>query len=257
MDFINVNINKKLYKYLKYIAGQRKKELKQHKNAGTIYPIYIVQDEYERIINTKFENGGTEVIYAYNTNEITKFYNKEDVIDYIKNELEDSKLKEDILTKLNDEYITLEKIASLLEKNEIFRAVSSLFVVTEYKDKAYFLTREEAEEYINRQSHNLNNPIVFVKYPGYSNESYFEKMLKILDEENSFVEKVDLSELDKDLQQEYFKEVETEEKNIIYLCAVCSNQITTREEGICSACQDHEEFKNGDYEDRDRIIVNG
>ena len=83
MEFINVNINKKLYEKLKYLSQQRKKEISQHKNAGTIFPIYIVQEKYERIINTEFEDGGIEVIYAYNRNELTKFYENEEVIKYI------------------------------------------------------------------------------------------------------------------------------------------------------------------------------
>jgi hypothetical protein len=189
MEFINVNINKKLYEKLKYLSEQRKKEISQHKNAGTIFPIYIVQEKYERIINTEFEDGGIEVIYAYNRNELTKFYENEEVIKYIEKEMEDGELKEDILIRLKEKYITLDEIAIILEKNELFDCANQVFVDIEFQDKAYFLTREEAEEYIKRQHYNLYNPRIYVNFPGYSNYSSLEEILNILDNEN--IEKLD------------------------------------------------------------------
>lgn len=187
MEFINVNINKKLYEKLKYLSEQRKKEISQHKNAGTIYPIYIVQEKYERIINTEFEDGGIEVIYAYDRNGLTKFYEKEEVIKYIEKEIEDGELKEDILIRLKEKYIDLDKIAVILEKNKFFDRTNHIFVDIEYKDKAYFLTREETEEYMKRQWYNLKEPRIYVNFPGYSNYSSFEEILNYLDNEDIFM----------------------------------------------------------------------
>ena len=189
MEFINVNINKKLYEKLKYLSQQRKKEISQHKNAGTIFPIYIVQEKYERIINTEFEDGGIEVIYAYNRNELTKFYENEEVIKYIEKEMEDGEQKEDVLIRLKEKYITLDEIAIILEKNELFDCANQVFVDIEFQDKAYFLTREEAEKYIKRQHYNLYNQRIYVNFPGYSNYSSLEEILNILDNEN--IEKLD------------------------------------------------------------------
>ena len=188
MKFINININKKIYDKLQYLSEQRKKEISQHKNAGTIYPIYIVQEKYERIINTEFEDAEIEAIYAYDRNGLTKFYEKEEVIKYIEKEIEDGELKEDILIRLKEKYTDLDEIAIILEKNEFFDRVNHIFVNIEYKDKAYFLTREEAEEYIKRQWYNLKDPRIYVNFPGYSNASSFETILELLDEENIFID---------------------------------------------------------------------
>lgn len=188
MEFINVNINKKLYEKLKYLSQQRKKEISQHKNAGTIFPIYIVQEKYERIINTEFEDGGIEVIYAYDRNGLTKFYKKEEVMKYIEKEIENGELKEDILIRLKEKYIDLDEIDVILEKNDFFDRANHIFVDIEYKDKAYFLTREEAEEYMKRQWYNLIEPRIYVNFPGYSNYSAFEEILNYLDNEDIFVD---------------------------------------------------------------------
>ena len=259
MDFINVTINKKLYEKLKYLSEQRKKEIKQRKNAGTIYPIYIVQDQHERIINTEFEDGGTEVIYAYNMNKLTKFYEKEEVIKYIEKEIEDEELKEDILIKLKDKYITLDEISIILEKNEIFGCANQLFVETKYEDKAYFLTKEEAEDYIKRQYYNLKDQKIYVNFPGYSNYSSFEEILNLLDNENIFVETIFLDELNVQSQHDYLEEkysqLSDNKLKPIYLCAICDNEITSDESGICSGCREHEEYKRGEYENRERIII--
>lgn len=259
MEFINVTINKKLYEKLKYLSEQRKKEIKQRKNAGTIYPIYIVQDQHERIINTEFEDGGTEVIYAYNMNKLTKFYEKEEVIKYIEKEIEDEELKEDILIKLKDKYITLDEISIILEKNEIFDCANQLFVDIEYEDKAYFLTKEEAEDYIKRQYYNLKDPKIYVNFPGYSNYSSFEEILNLLDNENIFVETIFLDELNVQSQHDYLEEkysqLSDNKLKPIYLCAICDNEITSDESGICSGCREHEEYKRGEYENRERIII--
>lgn len=188
MEFINVNINKKLYEKLKYLSQQRKKEISQHKNAGTIYPIYIVQEKYERIINTEFEDAEIEAIYAYDRNGLTKFYKKEEVIKYIEKEIENGELKEDILIRLKEKYIDLDEIDVILEKNDFFDRANHIFVDIEYKDKAYFLTREEAEEYMKRQWYNLIEPRIYVNFPGYSNYSAFEEILNYLDNEDIFVD---------------------------------------------------------------------
>lgn len=259
MEFINVNINKKLYEKLKYLSQQRKKEISQHKNAGTIYPIYIVQTQYERIINVEFEDAEIEAIYAYDKNGLTKFYEKEEVIKYIEKEIEDGKLKEDILIKLKEKYIDLDEIAIILEKNEFFDRANHVFVDVEYKDKAYFLTREEAEEYIKRQNYNLNNPRIYVDTTGYSNYSAFEEILNSLDNENIFVGTIFLDELNKQSKYDYLEEkysqLSDNKSEPIYLCAICKNEITSDESGICSGCREHKEYKIGEYENRERIII--
>ena len=62
-----------------------------------------------------------------------------------------------------------------------------------------------------------------------------------------------IEDLDKDLNTEYEELFNDDEE--IFLCAVCSYQLTSNSDGICNACQDHEEYKIGEYYDREKIIV--
>lgn len=50
----------------------------------------------------------------------------------------------------------------------------------EYKPVAYFLTRKEAEKYVNYQSHNLCYPRVFTAYAGYRNYGDYPVLIALL-----------------------------------------------------------------------------
>jgi hypothetical protein len=55
-------------------------------------------------------------------------------------------------------------------------------VENNYDDIAYFFSKEEAKRYIQYQKHNLNNPRIYCKAPGYNNEGDFEPFYKLLRE---------------------------------------------------------------------------
>lgn len=255
MEFVNVNINKKLYEKLKYLSEQRKKEIKQRKNAGTIYPIYIVQEKYETVVDTQFEDYDQEVLYTYTDSELTKYYSIEDLLKF----LEEKNINKDLIKDIRENVKEFEYIPEIIIRTGLFDAVYHVFVNIEYKDKAYFLTREEAEDYIKRQYYNLKDPKIYVNFPGYSNYSSFEEILNLLDNENIFVETIFLDELNVQSQHDYLEEkysqLSDNKLKPIYLCAICDNEITSDESGIYSGCREHEEYKRGEYENRERIII--
>lgn len=72
--------------------------------------------------------------------------------------------------EVNDEY-------DCLEKNISLRLVH---YIKKYKDVAYFLTRAEAEKYVEYQKHNLYNPRIFTYNAGYSNNGDYVVLTKLL-----------------------------------------------------------------------------
>ncbi|GAB6173303.1 MAG: hypothetical protein QMC95_06415 [Desulfitobacteriaceae bacterium] len=51
---------------------------------------------------------------------------------------------------------------------------------TDWRDVAYFFSREEARRYIEYQRHNLRYPRIYAKSPGYSNDGDWEPFYQLL-----------------------------------------------------------------------------
>ncbi len=54
------------------------------------------------------------------------------------------------------------------------------FNETDWRDVAYFFSKEEAHRYIKYQGHNLKYPRIYCKSPGYSNEGDWEPFYQLL-----------------------------------------------------------------------------
>ena len=121
------------------IIPQREKEIAEGRNSATRQPIYIVLDLVEHYVSEHSD-------YSSHTNEkgLTFEFG----------------------------YIDASPECESIEFCETNKGMEKPEKVTKfYTDKfvAFFLTSKAAHEYIKYQSHNLNNPYVYVFYSGYRN----------------------------------------------------------------------------------------
>lgn len=246
MEFTNVTINKKFYDLIKLLSEQRKTENKKYKNDPTEF--YEVLSEYEKIVDWHEEHDEERLVLSLN-NKNFEFSTIEEVKNFLKKDFPE------VLLKINKEqYLNFSEISEIINEN-IKNAYSyERFSVWDYSDVSCFLTRQEAEEYIEKQKNNLRNPIIVPKK--LNDNSLFKKLLKVLTKENIFTNTIEYTKIDDwNIKDDYKTAKNENQDDTIYLCAVCGNQITLNENGICNACQDHKEYENGEYENREKIII--
>jgi hypothetical protein len=137
---------------LKYLTTtllpQREKEINEGSNLGTSNPIYVVFDLREHIVS-----GHSDYSSYTNMKDLDFEYG------FIDEGLDDEERE----FKLSDE--------NMVNPIEVTRFYTDMFI-------AFFLTSKSAHEYLNYQSHNLNNPYVYVFHSGYRNlemEMLFKK----------------------------------------------------------------------------------
>lgn len=196
--YIECKLESKIYEILKLWNEERKEEIDQDKNCGTIYPIYKVQSKTYISAHEDFEYDKVELVitiggdYSAFTNleEITENYNR----DYF----ESTKAYDDFIDMINN----CNSIFEVPEKFEELKLDYGSYEDCEFKyydiylyyskvvwvDKGFFFTHKEAKEYMQYQKHNLGTCRIYVEYPGYSNKSTLNKFLEILDNTDIFGE---------------------------------------------------------------------
>lgn len=178
---MEVKINDKLYNLLIKLQKDRS----MGSIACTASPIYLVQSRYEvfettnknvqtfQILHIEDENYvGEEPEYQYFT------------IKQIKDEyLRDTYLPCNCVMAL-EECENLEECIEILDDYNISSNIVDGYY--EYKTEAYFLSYQEAEEYLKYQGHNLSNPRIYEDYIGYKNGGSLATLIDLLDKGELF-----------------------------------------------------------------------
>lgn len=186
-EFINVAIDKEILGILKSWDKQRKENMMNNKNLGTKDPIYKVQSQRERETSRE-EESDKKRLYIRFDGDVESF----ETLEYIKEYYNGS----DCFESLNDYKNFLELLKNSKDLEDFHKNLSCCkignmesdisYIECYWVDIAYFLTREEAEEYKKYQSHNLGVSRTFIEHAGYGNKSSLGKFLQILDDRNIF-----------------------------------------------------------------------
>lgn len=187
-EFVDIRINKEIHEILKLWNKERKEDIKNHKNAMTRQPIYKVQKNVWGVGDC--ENFDKEEIMVdsetFLSLEQVKKGELDSYIDYHFSDEDDEdeveKIKENI-----KKCSSLDEVIKKLEDNEIYIYQDEIvYSKEEWEDKAYFLTHQEAKDYMKYQKHNLGQCRIYVDAPGYDNRGTFDTFLQLLDYKDIF-----------------------------------------------------------------------
>lgn len=195
---MKINLTEKEKEFLRQYAEVFEEERKKD---ATVDPIVIVEtrvkdytnpcygydgEEFELEINGLRISENTEINSLESLEELIRNYFEED----IQNTPEDDWFsKEDYEEELED---CIDDMISCFEYSaedeftydscdfnfKIY--IKEHYYKYEYKPVAYFLTRKEAEKYVQYQSHNLCYPRVFTAYAGYRNYGDYPVLIALL-----------------------------------------------------------------------------
>lgn len=184
-EFVNIGINKEIYEILKLWNKERKEDIKNHKNAMTRQPIYKVQKNVWGVGD--YENFDKEEIMVDCETFLTLEQIKDGDLDYyIDHHCPDKDNLETIKNYIKKRG-SLEEVLEVLQDNEInIYRDEIVYSKEEWEDKAYFLTHQEAKDYMQYQKHNLGQCIIYVDAPGYGNRGTFDTFLQLLDHKDIF-----------------------------------------------------------------------
>lgn len=182
---IDIELTEEQVKYLKQFAAKQYEGATD--NVLTAKPLHLVQTQEKQYIYDGGGNGCLDDVYI-NTDEYEtspfetardivlkygKYKNEEDVLDF-----DDAFIAEEIngyvINDLED------YLAAYDVPDNVIENIETCSVDIRWRTVAYFFIRENALEYCNKQSHNLNNPRVYSVYRGYGNEAEYEPFFDLL-----------------------------------------------------------------------------
>lgn len=196
--YIECKLDERILEILKLWNKERKEEIAQHKNCGTIYPIYKVQSKTYIPAHEDFGYDKVELVITIG-GDYSVFTNLEEITEhYTEDYFENTKQYDyfiNMINNCNSIFEVPEKFQELKEDCESYEEcqfkyddIYLYYSKTIWIDKGFFFTRKEAEEYMQYQKHNLGICRIYVEYPGYSNKSTLNKFLEILDNNDIFGE---------------------------------------------------------------------
>lgn len=184
---MNINLTKQEIDFLKQYANVYEEERKADNTAD---PIVLVQEKYKMYVDLDcyYDDLEYEVfINGYNCTEDFLLSNIDEVKDCIKEYFEDDEEFKGNMENCIKEFEYSQRFGYEDEEFEYRDEEADFTVVVrthyytwEYRTKAYFFTRKEAEKYIKYQGHNLNEPRVYTDYAGYSNRGDYPTLSKLL-----------------------------------------------------------------------------
>lgn len=174
---IEIEINDIQKHFLKKFA--EKHYLGSEENSATICPIHVVQTRKERAIDPKYQDPDT--ITFFNKDMGLGFSSLEKMIKYY---YKDKDLNVSIIPyneAINTSIVGYDtKFYSIYNEDSYLKAygidpftVSKVYIEYYYENVAYFFIKDEANEYIEYQKHNLIAPRVYTFSPGYANCSEY------------------------------------------------------------------------------------
>lgn len=185
-EFINIKIEKEVFEILKYWSEKRKEE--NSDEYGTREPIYKVQKRSTLISSKEFQVDQIEIVLVFN-GDTWCFQNIDEIKENINEDYFSDEDEFNLFDKALLESDNIEELQDKLESISIENFNSYICYLQEnWIDMGYFLTKEEAENFREYQSHNLGVSRVYIDYPGYGNKGTLNKFLEIIDNNILFVE---------------------------------------------------------------------
>ena len=182
---IEVDITDNEYKFLKQYAEVYGKEREIDYTAD---PIVLVQDRFKEYTNPDYYFTGLDYELAINGYDVTVdglITSFEELTINIRDILREHKFTGKYITDIIDD-ITF-KLYGLDSQDEFIENYDDVEIYIKkhyykykYKTVAYFLTRAEAEKYLQYQGHNLHHPRVYTSYSGYDNRGDYPALTKLL-----------------------------------------------------------------------------
>ena len=165
-------MDKKLEDLLEKLQHERVTQ----KTYCTDTPIYLVQTGYDIIVN---ENYYDPMYYKLYIEEFATedYYPTLDDIQ-CDGTLVALDLGDDVINQIKEQH-DIHVVADILNANNIKTEV--IPYCRDWKTVAYFLTLEDAEDYMRYQSHNLGECRLYVDTVGYDNRGLLAQILRIMD----------------------------------------------------------------------------
>lgn len=194
---MKINLTEQEKEFLKQYAEVFEEERKKD---STLDPIVIVETRVKDYTNPCYGYDGEEFELEINglriseNTEINSLETLEVLIrDYFEEEINENKDDEDLEESLEEDLEEcIDEMLSCFEYSEDdeflwdnyglgFKVyIKKHYYKYEYKPVAYFLTRKEADKYVEYQSHNLCYPRVFTAYAGYRNYGDYPILIALL-----------------------------------------------------------------------------
>lgn len=197
---MNFNLTKEEKEFLKQYAEVFEEERKRD---ATVDPIVIVETRVKDYTNPCYGYDGEEFeleidgLRISENSEISSLESlEEEIRNYFEAELQrsnDEEQEDDDEEDLEEDLEEcIDEMISCFEYGEDdefvwdgYKLDSKVYIKKhyykyEYLPVAYFLTRKEAEKYVNYQSHNLCYPRVFTAYAGYRNYGDYPVLIALL-----------------------------------------------------------------------------
>lgn len=156
---MNIELTENEIRFLKQYAEVYKQERSIDCTAD---PIVVVEDIEELIAPDGY---GDKVVYVWDDE---TYYS----IENLKKALEDEGFSRNEIVIFCDD---LEYYGHCKD-----REIQKYSIHVTYRPVAYFLTRAEADKYVNYQSHNLRKPRVYTRSCGYANSGDLQCLYKLL-----------------------------------------------------------------------------
>jgi hypothetical protein len=163
---MNITLTEKEIEYLKNYAKvfdeERKRDI-------TCDPVVAVEVE-DRVPTKNCYSDGFE--YIIFDGDYSSFDTKDELTEYLKEYYD---YRNEKILKLFGE-LEWDDSVKLHDDIELRKG----YYIKKYRPVAFFLTRYEADRYVEYQSHNLNNPRVFTYSAGYANYGEIPTIIKLL-----------------------------------------------------------------------------
>lgn len=194
---MNINLTEKEKDFLRQYAEVFEEERKKD---ATVDPIVLVETRIKDYTNPCYGYDGEEFeleIDGLRISENTEINSleslEEEIRNYFEEEINENKDDEDLEESLKEDLEEcIDEMLSCFEYsaedeftydscNFNFKIyIKEHYYKYEYKPVAYFLTRKEADKYVEYQSHNLCYPRVFTAYAGYRNYGDYPILIALL-----------------------------------------------------------------------------
>lgn len=166
-------------KRLEELLVKLKHERVTQKTYCTDTPIYLVQTRYDIVVNEDFEAPRYYKLYIEEFAIRGCYLTLSDIL--YEDALNGLDLDDSVINQIKEQY-DIHDVADILNENNV--KAEALPCHDGWKTAAYFLTLEDAENYMHYQSHNLGECRLYVDTVGYDNRGLLAQILRMLDKKD-------------------------------------------------------------------------